>query len=466
MLKKHHRFFQSIQVLRDAALVGFSFSIAYWVRFSFPEALPYTSVSEFDESLAVGLMLTAAWPCVAWFGQLYVSRRNRNVFSEAFDVFKTTALTFLVVVSLTYFFREIRYSRMIMGMWLILTFVQISLARVFSRIIMRRVRARGNNLRHVLIVGTGELAARVSATIESESWLGLRIRGYICTREKGEVPLDLNYPILGTMDGLQQAVAENGVDQVIVALPVDQLSALPGIMRLMSLETVDVRMVPDFYQYMTLCGGVEELSGMPIINLQLSPLYGWNLVLKRAFDICFSLLALFLLSPIMALVALGIKVTSHGEVFFRQGRVGIDGRVFSMYKFRTMRVGAESNGAKMTVPGDDRCTRLGVLLRRTSLDELPQLWNVFLGEMSLVGPRPEQPQFIEEFKREIPRYALRHKMKAGMTGWAQINGLRGQTSIEKRIELDLYYIENWSIFLDFKILIRTVLGGFLSPNAY
>jgi exopolysaccharide biosynthesis polyprenyl glycosylphosphotransferase len=229
---------------------------------------------------------------------------------------------------------------------------------------------------------------------------------------------------------------------------------------------VDVRLIPDLYQYMTLCGSVEEFRGMPIINLQSTPLWGWNLIIKRFFDMLAAFAGLVLLSPVFLGLAVAVRLSSAGPIFYRQLRVGLDGSQFAMLKFRTMRTDAEVQGAQMTQVQDPRCTRLGAFLRRLSLDELPQLINVLVGDMSLVGPRPEQPCFIESFKQSIPRYALRHKIKAGMTGWAQINGMRGNTSIAKRIELDLYYIENWSLLLDLKILARTVLGGFLSPHAY
>ena len=467
MLKKHHRFFQSIQILRDILLVGSSLALAYWVRFSFPAALPFETASNFRETGLVGLMLVVAWPVVGWIGNLYVSRRSRSVLSEVFDVFKTTVLVFLVVVALTYFFRDVRYSRLVMMLWAGLVFSLVSLARVAARILMRGIRARGFNLRHVVIVGAGDLAKRVTSTVEAEAWLGLRIAGYVIpVEDEGLDTTELRYPVLGTVGHLQAIVGQHQVDQVLVALPIERLGALRGIMNLLSLETVDVRMVPDVYQYMTLCGGIEELSGMPVINLQLSPLSGWSRVFKRSFDFIFTCGALLVAAPLMMVIALGIRCSGRGPIFFAQERVGMDGSTFNMHKFRTMRVDAEARGSQMTDPNDDRRTWIGIFLRKTSLDELPQLWNVLLGDMSLVGPRPEQPCFIEDFKREIPRYALRHKVKAGMTGWAQVNGMRGQTSIAKRIEMDLYYIENWSLLLDFKILVRTICGGFLSPNAY
>ena len=250
-------------------------------------------------------------------------------------------------------------------------------------------------------------------------------------------------------------------------LPVTELHALKALMDRLSLETVDVRVVPDLYQYATLGRGVEEFAGLPIISLQDAPIYGWNSVLKRFFDVLFSMTVLVGLAPVLLLIALIVKLSSKGPVLYLQERMGLDGRVFSMYKFRTMRLDAEHDGqARMADRHDPRRTPIGSFLRTLSLDELPQFVNVLKGDMSVVGPRPERPSFIEDFKHQIPKYHLRHKMKAGVTGWAQIHGLRGQTSIARRIEYDLYYIEHWSLMLDLKIVLRTIFGGFLSKNAY
>jgi len=468
MLRRNHRFFQSIQVIRDGSLVALAFVAAYMVRFSFPDLIPYETVSDPSETASVFLILISVWPLIGWASGLYVSRRSYSITSEVFDVFRVTVISFLVLVTVTYFVRDARYSRITLILWALFTMTSVSVTRMVSRLVLQRLRAHGYNLRHVLLVGGGPLAQRVLETIRDHETLGLRVVGIIVREAESNLVgrRMFGLKVLGTVQSLSSLVGQHEIDQVIVALPVDELDALKGIMAVLSQETVDVRLVPDFYQYMTLCGSVEEFSGMPIINLQSTPLMGWNLVSKRSFDILVTSLALVLSSPLLALMAALIKLTSPGPVFFRQERVGLDGRPFWMYKLRTMHVDAESDGARMTSPDDPRCTPVGRLLRRTSLDELPQLWNVLRGDMSLVGPRPEQPAFIEDFKREIPRYALRHKIKAGMTGWAQINGMRGNTSIKKRIELDLYYIENWSIMLDIKILLRTLFGGFLSPNAY
>ncbi len=458
-----------MQAIRDAVLAGVAFWLAYLVRFSFPEYLPHETTPEPSETTAVLIMVMVVWPALGWASGLYVSRRARGVASEIFDVFRVTVVAFLVLVTVTYFVRDVRYSRATLLFWSCLAFGMISVVRVGARVFLQRLRSHGFNLRHVVVVGDGRLAQRVIDAIHDHGAFGLRLVGMVARASSPDGAAQdrvTKTRVLGTVDELPSILDRYDVDQVIVALPVDELGALKGIMELLSRETVDVRLVPDFYQYMTLCGSVEEFGGMPIINLQATPLMGWNLVTKRAFDLVVAGIAFILAAPVLLVLAVAIKLTSAGPVFFRQQRVGLDGRAFTMYKLRTMCIDAEQGGAAMTTPGDPRRTSLGAFLRHFSLDELPQLWNVLRGDMSLVGPRPEQPAFIDDFKREIPRYALRHKIRAGMTGWAQINGMRGRTSISKRIELDLYYIENWSLFLDFKILLRTLFGGFLSPNAY
>jgi len=310
----------------------------------------------------------------------------------------------------------------------------------------------------------------VIETLHGHRELGFRLVGLLSSRADdggGEV---LGEPIIGQLADLDQILRSRRVDQVVIALPLEEQGALRGLMVVLSECTADVKIVPDMLQYITLgagtAGSIEEFGGLPLMSLQSDPLQGWNSVAKRLFDLGLSLIALIVTGPVLAICAALVRLESHGPAFYRQERMGMDGRLFHVIKLRTMRVNAEEEGAQMAAPGDPRNTRLGAFLRRSSLDELPQLWNVLRGDMSLVGPRPERPVFIEEFRRQIPRYHLRHKMKAGLTGWAQINGLRGQTSIEKRIEYDLYYIENWSLLLDLKILIRTVAGGFLSKNAY
>jgi Undecaprenyl-phosphate glucose phosphotransferase len=274
-------------------------------------------------------------------------------------------------------------------------------------------------------------------------------------------------PVLGISPDLTQVLKDNQIDEVVLALRNSHRDQLDQILSSLVDHNIQVRIIPDLHQFITLGCDVEEFEGMPLISLNQSPVIGWNSVAKRVSDIVYASFALLIFSPLMALITLAIKFFTPGPTIYRQERMGLDGKVFQMLKFRTMRVDAETQtGAVWAKKDDDRVTWLGKFLRKTSLDELPQLVNVLRGEMSCVGPRPERPSLVDKFKHDIPRYMLRHKVKAGMTGWAQVNGWRGDTSLEKRIEYDLYYISNWSLLFDFKIMLMTLLKGFISKNAY
>jgi Undecaprenyl-phosphate glucose phosphotransferase len=337
---------------------------------------------------------------------------------------------------------------------------------VFFKEILQALRRRGYNLRYLLVLGAGRLARQVLEQVDVHRELGFRPVGCLSVTRKRVGTSVAGVEVIGTLRDLREVLVERGVDQVLVALPSRSMHHLPRIMDICADTTVDVKLVPDVYQYATLFGGLEEFGGLPIVNLQSTGVLGINAMAKRAFDVTLSALLLVVLSPLLLALTVLAKVTSRGPVLFAQERVGLDGRAFHMLKFRTMRIDAEAQGPRFAEQRDPRVTPLGAFLRRTSLDELPQLWNVLVGDMSLVGPRPERPVFIDQFRRHIPRYQLRHMVKSGMTGWAQIHGLRGNTSIQKRVEFDLYYIEHWSLLLDLKILARTIAFGFLSRNAY
>ena len=310
------------------------------------------------------------------------------------------------------------------------------------------------------------MAGKLVERFQASPHLGLRIVGLLAANPGmvGEQVGGLS--ILGTYEQAGEIVRELSIDKVFIAIPLDAYGRMEGILRSLEEGFVDINVVPDLYQYVTLRGGVEEFDGLPLISLQDSPLYGWNLIAKRMMDIALSSLTLVITGPLMLLLAAVIKLTSPGPVFYRQERMGLDGRTFRMLKFRSMGTDAEAaTGPVWATRDDGRRTPVGALLRRTSLDELPQLVNVLKGEMSLVGPRPERPVFIEELRKQIPKYMLRHKVKAGISGWAQVNGWRGDTSIEKRIEHDLYYIEHWSLLFDLKILWLSLWRGFFHRNA-
>jgi Undecaprenyl-phosphate glucose phosphotransferase len=296
--------------------------------------------------------------------------------------------------------------------------------------------------------------------------LGLQVRGYL-TRNAEKVGQMLDrIPVIGTFDQAADILTTH-VDIVFLCLPPEVECEAEGLMKILSATTAGVKIIPSIYEFVTLRAEAEMFEGLPIITLQGSPLYGWNLFLKRMVDVCGAAVALVVASPIALMIAVLIKLTSPGPVFYRQTRVGLDGKSFDIIKIRTMCIDAEEKTGPIWAHSQDpRRTVIGTLLRRTSLDEFPQFWNVLKGEMSIVGPRPERPEFIEKFRSQIPQYNLRHKMKAGITGWAQINGLRGNTCWEKRLAYDMYYIEHWSLWLDVKIMIMTLWKGLIHREAY
>ncbi len=466
MFKRHNQVFTALRILLDVVIVAAAFAGAYAIRFGSPRTFPYPELPALRETLTVGAIAVVLWPLVLRSVGLYRPQRQKSPLDELFGVFKATVVAGLLLVAVTYFVREDRYSRGALLIFTVLAFVGVGATRFLFKELLQALRRRGYNLRYVLVLGSGRLARQVLEQIDAHRELGFRPVGCLSLTRARLGGLVHGTQVIGTVRELRSVLGQRQVDQVLVALPTRCFNLLPRIMEVCADTTVDVKLVPDVYQYATLFGGLEEFGGLPIVNLQSVGVMGINAIAKRAFDLSLSSFFLAVVSPLMLLVALAVKLTSRGPVLFKQERVGLDGKPFSMLKFRTMHGGAEQDGPRFAERSDARVTSIGALLRRVSLDELPQLFNVLAGDMSLVGPRPERPVFIAQFRRHIPRYQLRHMVKAGMTGWAQIHGLRGQTSIEKRVEYDLYYIEHWSLLLDLRILARTLAGGFLSRNAY
>jgi Undecaprenyl-phosphate glucose phosphotransferase len=319
-----------------------------------------------------------------------------------------------------------------------------------------------------LIVGAGELGQTIARTISGLPQLGMHVVGFVDDlppappERPGSPP-----PLLGGIDDLPELLRSHRVVHVFFALPREEHLQLERGLSLIDKEMIDIFVVPDILQFVMLRAGLASLGGIPMINLTETPLSGWYGPVKRLADIVFSLAALVLLSPLLLVIAVLVKLTSPGPVLYRQQRMSLDGTLFEMYKFRSMRADAEAEtGAVFASAGDPRRTAFGAFLRRTSLDELPQLLNILKGQMSFVGPRPERPVFVEQFRDKIPRYMMRHRVKCGLTGWAQVNGWRGNTSIEKRIEYDIFYIENWSLSFDVKIVLMTLWNGFINKHAY
>ena len=442
-------------MIGDMAVVGLSWLGAYQIRFSSGLAVPQ-GVPDFEAYLFPLAVILPLWLLLFRSFGLYSPRRFGSLYRETQLVLQATGLGLLALLSLTFFFREFSYSR---GVVLLFAAISASTAvglRLGLRIALRKLRRRGFNLRFVVVVGSGGLSEQVIDRIHSHPESGVRILGTFSEAvvRSGRVR---GVPVLGNYSAVQPYIAANRVDQVILAMGRDEGGLLEKLVGELDQEATNVMFVPDLMHIMTLKSSVEELEGLPVIHLSATPLVGWASVYKRALDLAVALPALALLLPFLAVVAGSIAMTSGFPVFYRQDRMGFDGRLFSMIKFRTMQRDAEiESGPVWATEGDLRRTPVGRFLRRLSLDELPQLWNVVRGQMSLVGPRPERPVFIEVFRRELPGYMLRHRIKAGMTGWAQVHGFRGDTSARDRLDHDLHYIRNWSIALDVRILAKTL----------
>ncbi|BEQ16509.1 undecaprenyl-phosphate glucose phosphotransferase [Desulfoferula mesophila] len=465
MFQQRLKFFRSILYLGDLVLVGLAWFGAYFLRFYLP-ILPVTKgIPPLGLYSMLLLLMLADFAVVMPLSGLY-RRPWAGTGRALWPVLRAALVGVVVAVTLTWFLRPYDFSRLVFLHF----FVLLAAGMLVYRPVLRRFWRRAypeNAGERVLIVGSAELAEQVAQNIKKNPVLGLSVVGFL-SRDEAKVGRRVaGLRVLGSFAQVAQIVAQRHIQVVIIALPLSAHDDLPLVLEGLSQELVDVRIVPDLYRFMSLGSTVESFEGMPIIGLRGNRLEGWPRVLKRAMDVAGSLLFLTLFSPLMALIALGVKLSSPGPVLYRQRRMGLDGVDFQMLKFRTMRVGAESEtGPVWASPDDPRRTRLGAILRRTSLDELPQFFNVLSGEMSLVGPRPERPELIASFRSQIPGYMLRHMVKAGITGWAQINGWRGNTDLNKRIEHDLYYIENWSLWFDIKIILLTPFRGLISPNAY
>jgi len=462
MLKAYSRLFEHLALAGDLCLIALCWVSAYAIRF---HLLRVTDVPPFQDYALQLLPILVVWGFAFRAFDLYRPSRLGSHLAEWVDVAKASTLGVLVLVAImTFAFRGYDYSRLVIAFFLVQAIVVVSLARAAFREVLRFARRRGYNQRYAIVVGGGEPAAEVLRVLRRRVDVGIRVLGLLS--DKAEAP-GIDAPRLGGLEEIRAVLDRQQVDIVFIALPHSEYPRLTAVLNEIGDDPVAIHFVPDVFGLVPARGGVEEFETVPFIHLRESPLYGWNRVAKRVLDLVVGGLSLVLAAPAMLAIATALKLVSSGPVLYRQERMGLDGRRFQMLKFRTMRVDAErETGPVWARPDDSRRTRLGTFLRRWSLDELPQLWNVLRGEMSLVGPRPERPSFVEEFRRRVPGYTLRHKMKAGITGWAQINGWRGQTSIEKRIEYDLYYIERWSLGFDLKILLLTFWSGFRNRNAY
>ena len=472
MLRQHQHIWGGIFRALDASVVALAWVLAYFLRFYLPVVQVTKGFPSFESYLSLAPLVALLWITLFSTHHLYASRRLLRGLDEMGALLRAHTVGLLLFISLTYMFSDYHYSRGVLLYFGLLAPVLLLTFRLALRLVLRQLRARGYNLRHALLVGSTPTLENLSAKLRQFPEFGVCLLGIVGDvprlQDSGHKPTPIpGVPLLGSFAQLPECVRLHRPDMVLISLPSDQGKVLDALLGSLEHELVDIRLVPDLHAFLTLGCAVEEFEGIPIVHLNETPLAGWGSIAKRLFDWVGSGCLLLGLSPLLGMLALLIKLSSYGPILYRQERMGLDGRTFLMIKFRSMAVDAErSTGAIWAQAQDSRRTWLGALLRRTSLDELPQLWNVFRGEMSLVGPRPERPVFVEQFRGRIPHYMLRHKVKAGITGWAQINGWRGNTSLDRRIECDLYYIRHWSFGLDLKILLLTLFRGFYHRNAY
>ncbi len=456
-------------VVLDISAIALAFYLAYVLRQRIEWPTPPMDIGPFRGYLGMMVVQVLAMLTVFFFSRLYHRPRAPSSIDEFYSLFGSVSVgTILAIALSSLMFKnsilELDYSRgMVLYAWL-LTIILAGIGRFAHGRVQQALQARGLGGTRVLIVGTGEVGQMILQKILYLPGLGYEVMGFV---DGDGLETVVGVPVLGRIGDLPSLIDEHSIDEVIIALPEASHEEILTIISLCERGKVSIKVYPDVFQIIAAQVSIGDLGGLPLLTVRDIALRGWRLTLKRTVDLIGSAIGLVVLSPLMLLVAALVKLDSPGPVFYAQVRMGLDARPFWMMKFRSMRTDAEAETGPVWATEDDpRRTRLGAFIRRLSIDEWPQFINVLLGEMSLVGPRPERPVFVEQFKRSIPRYMDRHREKAGLTGWAQVNGLRGDTSIAERTKYDLWYTENWSLLLDFKIILRTIFNAFTSKNAY
>lgn len=464
MINRSNQLLSSCFLVSDLVLTAAAWLGAYYLRF----VSGWVALNKLPPSFylcwrQLPLVLLLAAVAYRLAGQYAVSRLRRFR-EELVAVVKGSLLLSLFVMATVFFLHDPYESRVTLVIFWGLTAVGVVVGRRLAWTVIRSLRSRGYNQTHSIIVGTGRGARKTARALRRVYWMGIKNVGFVEDRTNG---LSNDLDLLGGFDDLPELIRKYRVEHVFIALPMSRYHEARRVFDVLSKTMVEVRLVADVPNLAGLSLTTTNLDGLPLVGLRESPHFGLNVVVKRAMDMVLSLVALVLLAPLLALIAALVKLSSPGPILFRQKRCGLNGRTFHMLKFRSMRVDAEAQtGAVWAQKDDPRRTRLGTFLRTTSLDELPQLINVLLGDMSLVGPRPERPEFIHQFSKTIPNYMARHCVKTGITGWAQVHGWRGNTSLRKRVQYDLYYITHWTPWLDLRILWMTVFHGLVNRNAY
>ena len=466
MIKDNQERLNQLHVLLDGLIIALSYALAYWVIFGLTGKLPAYDIAFYFNWL---FLLVPLFLVLYWTSHLYSPKRVMGRRLELGNIVRANLIGLLILTMILYLGKEALqdFSRPLVFLFVGFNVVLESLFRMALRRVLHFFRARGYNQKHLLLVGYSKAAEMyIDRLLANPSW-GFQIRGVL----DDEKPWGYEYRgvhVIGRLDDLEPLLGINRLDEIAITLPLDHYQNLKRIVAACEKFGVHTQFIPDYYDIIPTKPYTEDLMGLAVVHIRHVPLSdSFYAVIKRIVDIFGALVAIVLFSPIMLIAVIGVKLSSPGPVIFKQERVGLHNRTFNMYKFRSMSLQNPKEEKKAwTVRNDPRVFPFGRFMRHTSIDELPQLFNILKGDMSLVGPRPERPLFVEKFREEIPRYMVKHQVRPGLTGWAQVNGYRGDTSIEKRIEYDLYYIENWTLGLDFKIIFLTFFKGFVNKNAY
>ncbi len=458
-----------LAVVSDALAIEGAFVLSYWLRFNSPLTSWFPAelgVPPLDAYLYGSFFVIPAWLFLFKSRGLYRPRRTVHFSEEFFPVARVVIVGMLIVMAAAFFYRAFSFSRLVFGLLGLSSILLQSLGRYNVMKFEQRWYSSGRDTKTVILIGSNATAARVYETIANQPSLGYRILGYFTAGPRKNLS-GTKAQFLGTLSKVPSFVRNNNVDVILIALSSKDHPLLLDLVRACEGLNTEMLMVPDLVDLMTSRVRITELEGIPFLQVKEAALSAWNQIIKRGFDVVTAALVLLLASPVMILIAIMVKLSSPGPVFYLQERIGLDGKPFRVMKFRTMKTDAEKESGPVWARKDDpRTTSIGRVLRRFSLDELPQLLNVLKGEMSVVGPRPERQFFVDRFKGQIPKYLDRHRVKTGMTGWAQVNGLRGNAPIEERTKYDVYYVENWSLAFDLKIISKTLRAVLFGSDAY
>jgi Undecaprenyl-phosphate glucose phosphotransferase len=469
MFKQHARLLNSFLAVGDLLITVGAFIGAFGFRFYSGVVPPVNKIPELKNYLVLLDVILPLWLTLFSAFKLYKSRRSDSVFADARPLLFSIGAGVLLISAFTFFYRETTFSRLTFALFGVLNFALLFAERVIIRTVLHFLRRHGYNQKRVLIVGAGDLGLRVAQTVQGNPRMGYQIVGFVDDYlTNGIYKKDYGLEILGRTSETTAVADQYDVEKVIIALPMQAIRKISNVVKMCEHEGIATDIVPDFFKFIQPRTRVENFAGLPMVGVRFTPVDSLAYRIgKRFFDFAFSSIVLILSAPLLLLIALGVKLTSPGPVFFIQERMGANRKPFRMIKFRTMKVGSEKfdGQAGLGIRNDPRATPFGRFLRKWSLDELPQFWNVLKGDMSVVGPRPERTYHAHQFKNEVPNYMIRHQVKTGITGWAQANGWRGDTSIAKRVEYDIFYIENWSFWFDLKIIGMTLFRGLVNNNA-